>query len=126
MKGINLDSGGNFQVGKLFNYKINYNDPVKAPDFPEPNADLQVRSRWNGNIAEVFWRNDQDPDTKKYGYAYDGLDRLLVGVFRNPLNPGSMEHSEWPSYDFNGNILSLKRTSYVVGTAASVIDESLS
>ncbi|WP_447952151.1 polymorphic toxin type 33 domain-containing protein [Chryseobacterium koreense] len=123
MTGINLDSGGNFQAGKLFNYKINYNDPVKAADFPEPDVELKVRSRWNGNIAEVFWKNDQDADTKKYGFAYDGLDRLLVGVFRNPLNPGSMEHSEWPSYDLNGNILSMKRTSYVLDTAASVIDD---
>ncbi len=44
---INLDSSGNPKAGKLFNYKIKYNnpDPITAT----------VIGRFNGNIAKIDW-----------------------------------------------------------------------
>jgi len=123
LKGINLDTAGNFQSGKLFNYKINYNDALMGLAQPNNEVAEPVTQRFNGSIAEVAWRNSSDTGIKKYGYVYDKLGRLVAGLYQNPNNPASKEHSEIVGYDLNGNITSLKRSAYFVGTAASLIDD---
>ncbi|OCA76193.1 hypothetical protein BBI01_05735 [Chryseobacterium artocarpi] len=115
--------------GKLFSYKIKYNQKtgITNPDsalFPEKD----VKPKYNGNIAEVDWRTVESlganpPLTpKRYGYAYDNLNRLTAGYYQNPQNPNSKEHVESLSYDLNGNITNLYRTSAMNGTTAMVID----
>jgi len=116
---------------KLFSYKIKYTqkegiDNPDAVQFPGKN----VSAKYNGNIAEVDWRvvetlgvNPLSPP-KRYGYVYDGLNRLTAGYYQNPLNPTSKENTESLSYDLNGNISSLYRTSVVESgnTTATLID----
>ncbi len=121
MKGINLNSEGNFQTGKLFNYKINYND-VEGLPLPNGNFSTPVTPRWNGNIAEVSWKKDGDAGINRYGYVYDKLNRLLGGFYQNPTNPTSKEHSEIVEYDDNGNISKLRRSSYYQITDPILID----
>ncbi|GEN67605.1 DUF6443 domain-containing protein [Chryseobacterium rhizosphaerae] len=117
--------------GKLFAYKIKYNqrEGIENPDaiqFPGKN----VKPRYNGNIAEIDWRSVRSiganpPITpKRYGYAYDGLNRLSAGYYQNPNNPNSKENIESLAYDANGNITSLYRTSVVKAgiNTATVID----
>ncbi|WP_051884541.1 DUF6443 domain-containing protein [Chryseobacterium luteum] len=117
--------------GKLFSYKIKYTqkDGITNPDtvlFPDRN----VKPKYNGNIAEVDWRavtnlgNIPSPTPKRYGYAYDGLNRLKAGYYQNPDNPWSKEHTESLDYDLNGNITNLYRTSLKENnnTFATVID----
>lgn len=120
MKGINLDANNNFQAGKLFNYKINYNDDLEGLSLPYSGFSIPIQKKFNGNIAEVSWSSSEG--TKKYGYAYDGLNRLRAGLYQNPLNPSSREHSEILEYDLNGNINELQRTAYKVNTTTSLID----
>jgi len=116
---------------KLFAYKIKYNqrEGIENPDavqFPGKN----VKPRYNGNIAEVDWRSVRSiganpPITpKRYGYAYDGLNRLSAGYYQNPNNPNSKENIESLAYDLNGNITNLYRTSVVKAgiNMATVID----
>ncbi|MGU3376956.1 DUF6443 domain-containing protein [Chryseobacterium sp. M5A1_1a] len=116
--------------GKLFSYKIKYNQKngTTNPDlaqFPGKN----VKPMYNGNIAEVDWRAVEslgaNPllEPKRYGYAYDALNRLTAGYYQNPNNPWSKEHTEVMDYDLNGNITKLYRTSAMNGTTAEVIDE---
>ncbi|MDR4890959.1 MULTISPECIES: DUF6443 domain-containing protein [unclassified Chryseobacterium] len=118
--------------GKLFSYKIKYNEMtgIENPDsalFSGKN----VKPKYNGNIAEVDWRAVEsigaNPpiEPKRYGYAYDALNRLTAGYYQNPVNRYSKEHTESLAYDLNGNITNLYRTSAVEGnnTAATVIDE---
>ncbi len=118
--------------GKLFSYKIKYNEMtgIENPDstlFSGKN----VKPKYNGNIAEVDWRAVEsigaNPplEPKRYGYAYDALNRLTAGYYQNPMNRYSKEHTESLTYDLNGNITNLYRTSAVEGnnTAATVIDE---
>ncbi|GAA4152016.1 DUF6443 domain-containing protein [Chryseobacterium ginsenosidimutans] len=104
--------------GKLFSYKIKYNqkDGIDNPDpaqFPGKN----VSAKYNGNIAEVDWRsvenigNNPSLTPKRYGYAYDKLNRLTAGYYQNPQNPNSKENTESLDYDLNGNITNLYRTS---------------
>ncbi|WP_312992711.1 DUF6443 domain-containing protein [Chryseobacterium flavum] len=117
--------------GKLFSYKIKYNqkngiDNPDAVQFPGKN----VKPKFNGNIAEVDWRAVEtvgvNPSLtpKRYGYAYDSLNRLSAGYYQNPNNPNSKENTESLAYDLNGNIKTLYRTSVIEGsgTTATVID----
>jgi RHS repeat-associated protein len=96
----------------LFGYKINYN---KVEGLEVPNADYsnqKVKPKYNGNIAEVSWKTlteDNEP-LKRYGYAYDTLNRLTGGFYQNDTNPYAKEYNELLAYDVNGNILNLVRT----------------
>ncbi|MBB6368948.1 RHS repeat domain-containing protein, partial [Chryseobacterium shigense] len=118
--------------GKLFSYKIKYNQKngLTNPD-PVLFAGKDVQPKYNGNIAEVDWRAIEslgaNPpiDPKRYGYAYDGLNRLTAGYYQNPNNTGSKENTESIDYDLNGNITSLYRTSVMENdnTTATVIDK---
>jgi RHS repeat-associated protein len=118
--------------GKLFSYKIKYNQMtgLENPD-PALFSGKNVKPKYNGNIAEVDWRAVEsigaNPPTepKRYGYAYDALNRLTAGYYQNPVNPYSKEHTESLAYDLNGNIKNLYRTAAIEGstTTATVIDE---
>ncbi|MDP9962289.1 DUF6443 domain-containing protein, partial [Chryseobacterium lathyri] len=116
--------------GKLFSYKIKYTqkEGIENPD-PAQFGGKNVKARYNGNIAEVDWRAVEtlgvNPSStpKRYGYAYDNLNRLSAGYYQNPNNPYSKENTESLAYDLNGNITSLYRTSVIGGnTTATVID----
>ena len=87
--------------GKLFGYNIRYNNP-ESPYLGTP--------RYNGNIAEVDWIS-RDVSLKRYGYKYDGLNRLLRGNYQDPGStlPESRINDEDISYDLNGNITHLYR-----------------
>ncbi|WP_284462628.1 DUF6443 domain-containing protein [Chryseobacterium sp.] len=116
--------------GKLFSYKIKYNqkDGTTNPD-TSLFVGKNVKPMYNGNIAEVDWRSVEslgaNPplEPKRYGYAYDALNRLTAGYYQNPNNPWSKEHTEVVDYDLNGNIIKLYRTSVMNGTTAEVIDD---
>ncbi|SIS30052.1 RHS repeat-associated core domain-containing protein, partial [Chryseobacterium joostei] len=116
--------------GKLFSYRIKYNqkDGTTNPD-TSLFVGKNVKPMYNGNIAEVDWRSVEslgaNPplEPKRYGYAYDALNRLTAGYYQNPNNPWSKEHTEVVDYDLNGNIIKLYRTSVMNGTTAEVIDE---
>ncbi|WFB67004.1 DUF6443 domain-containing protein [Chryseobacterium sp. WX] len=96
----------------LFGYKINYN---KVEGLEIPNADYpnqKVKPKYNGNIAEVSWKTlteDNEP-LKRYGYAYDSINRLTGGFYQKDTNPYAKEYNELLAYDVNGNILNLVRT----------------
>ena len=117
--------------GKLFSYKIKYNqkDGINNPD-PAQFSGKNVAPKYNGNIAEVDWRAVEtvgvNPSLtpKRYGYAYDSLNRLTAGYYQNPSNPYSKENTESLSYDLNGNISNLYRTSVMEygSNTATVID----
>ncbi|GEN71598.1 cell wall-associated protein [Chryseobacterium lathyri] len=118
--------------GKLFAFKAKYNskDGIENPDsvlFSGKN----VIPRYNGNIAEIDWRSIETLGAypsltpKRYGYVYDKLDRLTAGYYQNPNNPNSIENTESLTYDLNGNITNLYRTSVMEygNTTPTVIDD---
>ncbi|WP_412850843.1 DUF6443 domain-containing protein [Chryseobacterium sp. PMSZPI] len=117
--------------GKLFSYKIKYNqkDGITNPD-QGLFSGKDVKPKFNGNITEVDWRAVESiganpPLTpKRYGYAYDGLNRLTAGYYQNPNNPYSKENLESLAYDANGNITNLYRTSVLEynNTTPTLID----
>lgn len=129
MTGINLDANGDFQTGKLFNYKINYNE-LLSNFITKPytaNQSLEVKEKFNGNISAVTWKSNIDPvaKEKKYGYVYDQLNRLSAGFYYEQAGNNFIfteEYNELLDYDSNGNIKHLKRFSFKESTAANMID----
>jgi len=117
--------------GKLFSYKIKYTsrEGIENPDTAQFSG-KNVVPKYNGNIAEVDWRAVEsigsNPSTtpKRYGYAYDKINRLTAGFYQNPQNPNSKENTESLAYDLNGNITSLYRTSVLEygNTTPTMID----
>jgi len=131
MTDINKDQMGLPDLGgKLFSYKIKYNQK-QGIDNPDPIkfSGKNVTPKYNGNIAEVDWRavttlgDNPSLEPKRYGYAYDQLNRLSAGYYQNPGNPYSKENIESLTYDINGNITRLYRTSTLQGTIATEIDD---
>ncbi|WP_294223847.1 DUF6443 domain-containing protein [uncultured Chryseobacterium sp.] len=97
---------------KLFGYEIKYNT---VEGLETPNLDytgLQVKPRYNGNIAEVDWRTGTTSGDylRRYGYVYDNLNRLSAGFYQKDSNPSAKEYFEKMDYDLNGNITNLKRS----------------
>ncbi len=103
--------------GKLFGYEIRYNNPAFTN---------LTSGRFNGNIAEVDWKNASEGSLKRYSYIYDGLNRLKDAIYTEPgsTNPYNYNFNEHLTYDLNGNISTLKRNAYPVsGTTATQVDD---
>jgi len=111
---------------KLFGYEIKYNT---VEGLETPNLDytgLQVKPKYNGNIAEVDWRTatTTGDNLRRYGYVYDSLNRLQAGFYQKDSNPSAKEYFEKMDYDLNGNITNLQRSAdSQQGAAAFNIDE---
>ncbi|QWT88492.1 hypothetical protein KBP46_06140 [Chryseobacterium sp. PCH239] len=103
--------------GKLFGYEIRYTNPQYTN---------LASGRYNGNIAEVDWRNASEGALKRYSYSYDPLNRLKDAIYTEPgaTNPYNNNFNEHLTYDLNGNIMTLKRNAYPVsGTTATQVDD---
>ncbi|WP_228446552.1 DUF6443 domain-containing protein [Chryseobacterium sp. 3008163] len=112
----------------LFGYKIKYNERegLETPDALD--GTLKVIPRFNGNIAEVDWKTATNPNDnlRRYGYVYDGLNRLKAGFYQNGVNPGANEFFEKITYDLNGNITNLKRSEgMLLGSATAMTIDNL-
>ncbi|MPL56593.1 hypothetical protein SDC9_02079 [bioreactor metagenome] len=110
----------------LFGYKIKYN---QVDGLQTPNSNYQndkVLPKYNGNIAEIDWvtGTDYNPIQKRFGYVYDGLNRLVAGYYQPENNDSGKEYFERLQYDVNGNITELKRSgNIIVGySTANLID----
>nr|WP_314493776.1 hypothetical protein [uncultured Chryseobacterium sp.] len=73
---------------------------------------LAGASEINGNIAEVDWKTAtvSNGNSHRYGYVYDGLNRLSAGFYQRDTDPSMREYYEKVTYDLNGNIQTLERT----------------
>ncbi|MEF9477674.1 hypothetical protein OWR28_08055 [Chryseobacterium sp. 1B4] len=110
---------------KLFAYKLKYNTVEGAENPNNSYPGLKVKPKYNGGIAEVDWKTayGANEPLRRYGYVYDGADRLRAGFFQMATNPYSKEYSEVMDYDLNGNISTLNRTGALVGGTAEVMDD---
>nr|WP_314493775.1 DUF6443 domain-containing protein [uncultured Chryseobacterium sp.] len=110
----------------LFGYKINYNIREGSENPNSDFADLKVKPKYNGNIAEVFWKTltEYNEPLKRYAYTYDPLNRLSAGFYERSGFEGAKEYFEINEYDLNGNIKRLQRSAELVsGTTALKIDD---
>jgi RHS repeat-associated protein len=105
------DGTGDFKPD-LFAMKLLYNDTIGG-------LSLGDEKQYNGNIAAVKWRLDQDATTKGYAYRYDCLNRILranFGLAKNNWNSPQYDvtgrvngsiNDAYIQYDKNGNITSM-------------------
>jgi len=100
--------------GKLFGYEMRYTNPV--------NSNIAI-GRYNGNIAEVDWKNSSEDVLKRYNYEYDNQNRLKNAFYKEPTTGNSNYFDEYLTYDLNGNISNLKRTAIPVsGITGTMVD----
>ncbi|MDR6160276.1 RHS repeat-associated protein [Chryseobacterium sp. SLBN-27] len=124
LTGINSDKITNLG-NTLFAYKIKYNS-VEGVESPNNfDSSLKVKPKYNGGISETDWKTaaGSNEPLRRYGYVYDGADRVRAGLFQIDTNPYSKEYSEIIDYDLNGNISSLHRTGSMVNSIAEVMDD---
>lgn len=110
---------------KLFAYRIKYN-AIEGTETPNNEyTNLKVKPKYNGSIAEVDWKtaHGTNEPLRRYGYVYDGVNRMRAGFFQGESNPYTKEYSEITDYDLNGNISRLTRTGGLVNTVAEVMDD---
>ena len=75
---------------------------------------------YGGNIAEWSWQQGSEEDPRTYTFAYDALSRITGSeLFENGVKSDRFAE-RGISYDLNGNILSLERTSG--GTVANDLE----
>jgi len=118
LTGINLDTNKNFDLARLFSYKIRYTDTQ--------NSSLK---RYNGNIGEIDWTYGTTT-SNRYDYTYDKLNRLKKADFKSVNGTGTSDskfYNEELTYDINGNITNLKRygktsASLTAGTLVDNLD----
>ncbi len=115
------DSGTtNDDNNDLFGMQMSYE---KAVSLNGTNTTVQ----YNGNISSIQWgtNNLRDPLKQKiYGYKYDALNRLQSATYGSGT-PGAWTgdvsmYNEALTYDRNGNIMSLNRTSLFNGMQATI------
>lgn len=99
----------------LFAFRINYNTVQNLTNYTGTPL-------YNGNISETYWKSAADNVLRKYGYKYDGLNRLTQAIYQKPnlAIPVTNSYNESLSYDNNGNILSLSRNGYYDNLASDV------
>ena len=92
----------------LFAMQIKYTNPIQA----------QGQDLFNGNIAEIDWKTQNDNVLYRYTYHYDALNRITKADFTGP--------SQWAryrldnvQYDKNGNITNLRRNGHIVADPIS-------
>jgi len=86
----------------LFAFQINYNVPTAGSPL------------YNGNISQTLWKTaNTDTSLKSYLYSYDALNRLTDA--KDNLD----RYNENPSYDKNGNILTMFRNGNTVLNTAN-------
>ena len=111
-----INNPNDLSGGDLFGYEIKYTNPVYSS---------LTTGKYNGNIAEVDWRNSFDNILKRYDYTYDGLNRLKKGLYAEPdaVNPQNGNFDEYLTYDLNGNISNLQRKAVPIsGLTSTVVD----
>ncbi len=91
----------------LFALDLRYNNPGSNG--------LTASAMYNGNISEMMWQTVGGTE-KGYGFAYDGINRLITADYADGSSYTSNQNAFNTSYgyDKNGNITSLSR--YLSGT----------
>jgi len=101
--------------GKLFGYEIRYTNPINSNIAP---------ASFNGNIAEIDWKNSTEDVLKRYNYEYDSLNRLKNAFYKEPTTGNNNFFDEYITYDINGNISKLKRSAVPIsGQTATIVDD---
>lgn len=96
----NIQNWLTVQESRLFSMRLHYYDPALATTAPS----------YSGNITEWEWQHPGSL-SRKYVFSYDDLSRLTGSELYTAGNLHNMYVEKGISYDANGNILTLQRSS---------------
>jgi len=120
---INNASPDNDIGNDLFQLKINYDQEVSG-------WGVYTTPLYNGNISSIYSRTKVNNFIRGYEYKYDEMNRLLEGnvIYYAPGGwrigwNSDNSYNERPSYDKNGNILTMDRTGEFIDGQPVKIDE---
>jgi len=77
---------------------------------------------YNGNLSAMEWRFMSEPYPRSYIFSYDNLSRLTDAKYLEDNMVSSNYKVSYPSYDKQGNILSLQRYGKTTATTYGLID----
>jgi RHS repeat-associated protein len=110
----------NDETNDLFGMELNYEQAVAING-------INTTAQYNGNISSINWSTNNLMDAAKqkiYGYKYDNLNRLTLAGYATKnaglWNADVDMFNEALTYDKNGNILSLSRTSLFAGVKTTI------
>ena len=129
MLGVNrsyLNANGQSGTNK-FGFELGYD---KAANNTGQNFTAQ---QYNGNISGMAWKSDGDDVRRIYNFAYDAVNRLMKGDFKQQnqddllWNNSQLNYSMQmgdgsnavTAYDANGNILKMKQFGWQLGAAST-------
>ena len=120
---INNASPTNDIGNDLFQLKINYDQEVSG-------WGVYTTPLYNGNISSIYSRTKVNNFIRGYEYKYDQMNRLVEGNVIYYASGGwrigwnsNNSYNERPSYDKNGNILTMERTGEFIDGQPVKIDE---
>lgn len=115
--GLFLGMSGAIDEVNIFNEPLDQTE-IKELSNRTPFNTVLDKGQYNGNISGMKWSVDQGMgDTKEmaYNFEYDALNRLVSANNLQSSLPGTWENGKYHegnlTYDLNGNITSLSRSS---------------
>ena len=94
----------------LFAYKLSYNTTTLTGS----------KAAYNGNISENTWKTASDNLLRSYNYRYDKLNRITAAISLN--TDADKFNNSSITYDWNGNILTLRRNGWQNTTTYTNMD----
>jgi RHS repeat-associated protein len=112
------NTGGNDDLNDYFGMELQYDNVVSG---------LSNTAYYNGNISAIEWKGPGTSGAhgrRGYKFTYDKSNRLTNAAFRRYASDWDKEVdalNEAPTYDQNGNILTLQRKGILRGLDANLV-----
>jgi len=117
------DNVSNDDANDLFGMELKYENTITLNG-------ANTTAKYNGNVSAMQWKTSNlvsASDEKVYGFKYDNLNRLTGTNYATKVGSswtGNVDlYNENLSYDKNGNIRTLKRSSLYNSTNNVVVDD---
>ena len=113
------DVGDGKSGNDLFSMTLSYYNPT---------SNSGAQPQYGGGISEQRWKYPgQGNDTHSYAYAYDELSRLKSADYSKIINQRNRDVNRFSvdnlSYDFNGNLKSIRRRGQLPSGDYGIIDD---
>lgn len=114
--GYTIPAGG----GNFFGMELGYDKTASVA------GHAYTASQYNGNVTGVTWKSRGDVTDRQYNYTYDNVSRLTAANFIQNTSGSTWDNSYLNftqngfTYDYNGNILTMNRQGFLLGSSAAI------
>lgn len=105
--------GSSTNTNNYFGYDLGFDKT--AIIHSDANIGSYANAAYNGNIAGTVWRSRGDMQIRKYDFSYDASNRLTAATFNQNTGGSAWSNAEVNfsvenlTYDYNGNIITMKQ-----------------